>query len=44
MTSIQWIAVSIASLAVFSTLYIYYNRFIIYCSKPNNHINNDPSS
>ena len=44
MTSIHWIAVSMSSLAIFAAFYVYYNRIIIYCTKPNSNINNDPSS
>ncbi len=44
MTSIHWIAISMSSLAIFAAFYVYYNRFLIYCTKPNNHINDDPSS
>lgn len=44
MTSIQWIAISMVSLAISATFYVYYNRILIYYSKPNSDLNPNPSS
>ncbi len=42
MSSIQWIAVTLSSFAIFGVFYVYYNRLIIYCIKSNHNNNENP--